>query len=174
MTSIFSAAAEWLTREDNTCRKERLARLDWLASRSPDAEYWVFPGGLVSKYLFEEARYCFVYGQYFATTVVGLAYIEHTLASLFYASGRNDLERASISTLLKEALNHGCVSQMELDNLQHARDVRNAITHFRRPGHVDTIESRAVIDNRLPYAIIEEDARHVMETVLHLLGKNAV
>lgn len=140
MTNNNSIAEEWLTHEDNICRQDRLARLNWLSSRSPDAEYWTFPGGLISKYLFEETRYCFVYGQFLATTVLGLSYIEHTLASLFYASGRNDLERASISTLLREALNCGWINQIEFDNLQRAREVRNPITHFRRPGYDDTIE----------------------------------
>ena len=173
MNNINSTVEEWLTSEDSICRQDRLARLNWLASKAPDTEYWAFLGGPMSKYLFEEARYCFVYGQFLATIVLGLSYIEHTLAGLFYASGRNNLERASISTLLKEALNYGWIDQTEFDNLQHAREIRNPVTHFRRPGYDDTIEYRAVMENELPYTIIEEDARHVMETVLHLLGKNA-
>ncbi len=134
----------------------------------------MFPGGQISKYLFEEARYCFVYGQFLATIVMGLSFIEHTLASLFYASGRNDLERASISTLLLEALNSEWIDQSEFDNLERAKKVRNPITHFRKPGHIDTIDYRMVMQNELPYLIIEEDAKHVMETVLHLLGKQTV
>jgi len=173
MTNSISTAEEWLTREDDICRQDRLARLNWIASKSPDTEYWTFPGGLISTYLFEEARYCFVYGQFLATIVLGLSYIEHTLASLLYMSGRRDLARANISTLLKEALNCGWIEQAEFDNLQHARKIRNPITHFRRPGYDDTIEYRTVRENELPYTIIEEDARHVMKTVLHLLGKNA-
>jgi hypothetical protein len=173
MMNNNSIAEEWLTREDNICHQDRLARLNWLASRLPDAEYWTFPGGLTSKYLFEEIRYCFVYGQFLATIVLGLSYIERTLASLFYASGRNDLERASITTLLREALNCGWINQIEFDNLQRVRKIRNPITHFRRPGYDDTIEYRAVIENKLPYTVVEEDAQHVLGTVLHLLGKNA-
>lgn len=172
MKNSISMAEEWLTREDGICRKDRLARLEWLANKLPDAEYWTFSGGLISKYLFEETRYCFVYGQFLATIVIGLSYIEHTLASLFYAIGRDDLERANISTLLREALNCGWMNQIEFDNLQRARETRNPITHFRRPGHDETIEYRAVTENELPYIIIEEDARHVVETVLHLLGRN--
>ena len=103
---------------------------------------------------------------------MGLSYIEHTLAALFYASGRNDLERANISTLLEEALKYNWIDQEEFDNLQRARKIRNPITHFRRPGYHDTIEFRSVMENENPYAVIEEDARQVMEIVLRLLGKN--
>jgi hypothetical protein len=167
------ASEEWLTREDNVCRQERLARFIWLATNAPDAEYWVFPGRLMSKNLFEEARYCFVYGQFLATIVLGLAYIEHTLAGLFYASGRNDLKRAGISILLQESLTYKWIAQAEFDNLQRARRIRNPVTHFRRPFHSDTIEYRTVKQDELPYTIIEKDARYVMETVLHLLRRSA-
>jgi len=166
------SAEEWLDREDTICRQDRLKRLQWLVDRIPEANYWTFPGGLMSKFLFEEARYCFVYGQFLATIVLGLSYIEHTLAALFYASGRNDLERANISTLLEEALKYNWIDQEEFDNLQRARKIRNPITHFRRPGYHDTIEFRSVMKNENPYAVIEEDARQVMEIVLRLLGKN--
>ena len=45
----------------------------------------------MAKFLFEETRYCFAYGQYLAVIVLGVAFIERTLAAEFYASGRNDL-----------------------------------------------------------------------------------
>jgi hypothetical protein len=173
MSTNISVSEEWVNREDSKCRQDRLERLNWLTSKTPETEYWKFSGALISKYLYEEARYCFVYGQFLATIVLGLSYIEHTLASQFYAAGYNNLERANISTLLKEALTYGWIDQKEFDNLQHAREIRNPVTHFRRPGYDDTIEYRAVLENELPYNIIEEDARYVMETALHLLGKNA-
>ena len=174
MDNLNLSSQEWLNREDSVARQDRLARLDWLVSKAPAAEYWAFPGGVMAKYLFEETRYCFVYGQFLATIVLGLSYIEHTLAALFYAAGRNDLERANISTLLREAIDYGWVNQTEFDNLERARETRNPVTHFRRPLHDDTVEYRAVIRNERPYNIIEEDARHVMETVLNLLDKSAV
>lgn len=174
MNNINATPEEWITHEDIARRQDRLARLNWLVSKAPAAEYWLFPGGSMSKYIFEEVRYCFVYGQFLAAIVLGLSYIEHTLAGLFYASGRDDLERASISTLLKEALNYDWIDEREFNNLQHARQLRNPITHFRRPLDDETVEYRSVMQNELPYAIIEEDAQHVVETVLHLLAKNAV
>lgn len=174
MTETFSKPEEWLTHEDNACHEDRLARLRWLADHALDAEYWTFPGGLTSKYLFEEARYCYVYGQFLASIVLGLSYIEHALAGLFSASGRNDLKRKGISILLKEALNYGWINQTEFDNLEHARKIRNPVNHFRKPGYDDTVEYRASVENELPYAIIEEDAQHIIETVMHLLGKNAI
>lgn len=168
-----SQAQAWLEREDSLCREDRLARLEWLAGLIPPAEHLLFPGGWIAKYLFEEARSCFVYGQFMAATVLGIAYIEHTLAALLYATGRSDLKRANFSALLREAADLGWLDKTESDNLDRARSVRNPITHFRRPGYQDTIEYRSVIQNEMPYSILEEDARHVMRAVFRLLSKNA-
>ncbi|MFQ5853840.1 MAG: hypothetical protein ACE5JU_25050 [Candidatus Binatia bacterium] len=165
---------EWLSREDATCRDDRIARLNWLGARMPPAEYLTFPGGLTAKYLFEEARYCFVYGQFLATIVLSLAFVERTLAALFYANGRDDLERANIRTLLREARNANWVTDEEFGALERARTLRNPVAHFRRPLHEGTIEYRAVQENEIPYAIIEQDARHAITVVMNLLAKNAV
>jgi hypothetical protein len=165
---------EWLAREDGVERESRMARLSWLAAELPKIEYLVFPGGLVAKQLFQEARYCFTYGQFLATIVLGLAYIEHTLAGLLYAAGRSDLERAGASKLLMEATELGWLSVDEVENLDRARGLRNAVTHFRAFGRDDSVEVRAVFRNQDPYIIIEEDARHVMKTAFHILSRYTV
>jgi hypothetical protein len=61
----------------------------------PNAEWMLYGTGPVSKCLFEEARYCFAYGQYLGSIIPGLAFLEMSLAGAFYAAGRSDLERAS-------------------------------------------------------------------------------
>jgi len=66
---------EWLAHEDMNCKSDRVARLDWLASITPEAEYLTFPAGLTAKYLYEEARYSFVYGQFLASILLGFAFI---------------------------------------------------------------------------------------------------
>lgn len=54
---LATIAKSWLDREDSKCSADRRARLEWVASLAPEAEYLTFPGGWVAKYLFEEARY---------------------------------------------------------------------------------------------------------------------
>jgi hypothetical protein len=174
MTDFAAQAQEWVTNEDNVTRENRLARIQWLASRTPAVNYLRFDGGWLTKSLYEEARYSFVYAQFLGVIMLGLSFIEHTLAAIFYASGRNDLQRASISRLLQEAVEEGWLTPVEFENLDHAREIRNRITHFRPPLHDHTIEYRAMTENEMPYALIENDARHVMEAVFHLLGKTAI
>ncbi len=164
---------EWILNEDKKCQGDRIARLDWLVSITPPDEIWVFHGAPITNYLFEEARYSFIYAQFLATVVLGFSFIEHTLAALFYASGRDDLERANISILLKEALNYGWITQDEFDKLEKAKKTRNPITHFRKPLNEDTIEYRSIFSNEHHYEIIEKDARNVLKAVFHLLSKVA-
>jgi hypothetical protein len=163
-------AREWLAREDEVCREGRLERLEWLARRMPISEYLGFPGGWIAKCLFEEARYCFAYGQFVATVMLGLSYIEHTLAAILYAFGRSDLERANISVLFREAAREGWLTDTEFAALEEIRRLRNPLAHFRKPLADGTIERRSFLEGELPYAVLEEDAKKVMEAAVHLLG----
>ena len=167
-------SSEWLANEDGTCFDDRKARLDWLGANSSLAMYWTFPGGLSAKSLFEEARYSFVYGQFLAIIFLGLAYIERTLAAVFYGEGRNDLERANLSLLLREAEIHGLIGSSEARDLDEAREGRNAYVHFRRPGHEDSLEARAVHEDEAPYDLIEREATAVMSAAFMILNKNVV
>ena len=167
-------AAQWLTCEDETCHAARVERLRWLAGELPKAEHLRFPGGLMAKSLFEETRYCFVYGQYLAVVVLGMAFVERTLAAEFYAAGRNDLERASISKLLQEARSADWLSEAEYEAFDRARRIRNPVTHFRRPGHCENVERRMVDEDEYPYTVLEQDARTIAAAVMHIVGRNAV
>ena len=168
----MSTSREWLSEEDFKCYQDRLSRLDWLIGNSPGGEYWTFPGGLLAKSLFEEARYCFVYAQFLATIFLGLAYIERTLGALFYGAGHNDFQRASLAILLEEAHAKGLLGDGEYQGIERIRKNRNAYAHFRRPEDESSIEARAILENVTPYEIIEQDSTAVLTTVLHLVSKN--
>jgi len=165
----------WLDSEDEACRNGRLARLDWIATLAPKAAIWLFPGGWVAKGLFEEARYCFVYGQYIAAVALGMAYIEYTIAANLYAAGGKDkLERANITGLLREAASAGWITEEEYSDLNTGRILRNPLIHFRRPLFEDTIEYRAVSLNEQPDKILEADAQHVMRAMFRVCARQAV
>lgn len=172
--SQMNEAAQWISREDEICRADRVERLKWLSTELPKSGHLMFPGGLMAKFLFEETRYCFAYGQYLAVIVLGMAFIERTLAAEFYSAGRNDLERSNISKLLQEARSAKWLSAAEYEAFDRARRIRNPVTHFRRPGHCENIEHRMVEENEYPYTVIEQDARTIAAAVMHLVGRNAV
>lgn len=136
--------------------------------------YWIFPGGLLAKSLFEEMRYCFLYAQFLATILLGLAYIERTVAALFYQTGRNDLDRANISVLLRKAHTAALIDDREFQDLERIRENRNIYAHFRSPGHEESIEARTILENKVPYKTIEQDATTVITVAIHMVDKNAV
>jgi hypothetical protein len=106
-----------------------------------------------------------------ATILLGLAFIEHTLCSLFFSFGRNDLERARLSTLLDEGVESGWLTEEEHQKLSNSRQIRNSLAHFRPPLHPERIEYRAFIDSEThPYEILETDARDLMEVVFSLFS----
>lgn len=168
------AAEEWLNNEDNVCREDRLSRLKWIIQNYPDIEIAMLQGGLKSHYLFEEARYSFVYGQFFASTMLSLAFIENSLSSYFFGAGRNDLKRAGAFDLLNEAKKEGIITNYEFNLLDKVRKLRNPITHFKEPMNEESIEIRGLKDNKHPYIIIEDDAKKTIYAMFKLMGKQSL
>ena len=118
-------------------------------------------------------RYCFAYSQFVAASLVGLAYIERTLAAYYYAAGRNDLQRATLTDLLREAQAHGLIDRDQREDLERIRQIRNAYAHFRRPGREDGVEYRAIVDDESCYGIIERDASAVVEAALWISAQRS-
>ncbi|MCJ7587142.1 MAG: hypothetical protein MUQ00_04475 [Candidatus Aminicenantes bacterium] len=71
-------------------------------------------------------------------------------------------------------LSGGWLSQEDFDRFDRMRRLRNPLVHFRRPLAADAIEARAVGQNSHPDAVLEKDAREILEGVLRLLGRSAV
>ena len=124
--------------------------------------------------MFEEARYCFVYGQFLSSAILGFAFVERTLAAMFYASGRDDLQRSSSKKLFQEAQDEDWISKEEFDLFEKARKLRNPLTHFRTPMHEEQPESRAFREGSEPHEVVEGDAQRILVVVFRLLERNSV
>lgn len=174
MSGEPSTAEQWLHAEDQGCFDERVARLEWLASKAPQRQHWLFFGGWLNQQLFEQARYCFVYGQFLGTAALGFPFVERTLAAMFYVSGRDRLAKYGKSEkLFKEALKEGWIDEEEYESLEKARRVRNPLPHFRTPLHEELPESRALRQESEPHEVVEEDAKQILEVVFRLVERNA-
>ena len=173
---MTDSVTSWIENEDRGCREARVARLEWLAKNYPPNRYgFLLSGGWISKQLLEEARYCFAYGQYLASAVLGVAFVERILAAEFYAtSGRNDLERAGGQKLLREARQCGWITDAEFDQLDRVRQLRHSMVHFRRPIGAGTVERRAGQQECHQEQIIEDDARGILAAVFGILAKKAI
>ena len=167
-------AKDWVIHEDSVTQQDRVTRLQWLLQHTPQNEIWLYHGGLLSQELFEQTRYCYVYGQFLATIILGLSFIENTLGAMFFTTGRNDLERANISTLITEAFNEGWISSKEKQELDQARIIRNDVTHFRKPGDETSIIQRIRTEEYEIEVLFEQEAREVMLVVFNILSRFSV
>ena len=164
----------WLSDTNQVFSKKGADRLEWLMSQTPRSSHWVFPGGSVTINLFEAASYCFVNGQFLGAMVMGLSYIEHTLAGLFVAAGRKELENAGVEVLAKEALSLSLLKQKDFDIIKEAALKRDAkLSIGRSVGKIAQGQPMIQEDAR-ESAIYEEDGRRVMSVVVRLLDKKIV
>jgi hypothetical protein len=171
----MSEAHDWLVSEDESTRAKRAERLAWLVEAYPGGPHGLLiHGGWLSKQLLEEVKYCFTYGQYVATAVMGYALIERLLAAELYARGRDELERAASERLIAAAREHGMITDTEYDVLNSIRNLRNPLLHYRRPFSDGTIESRWSKEEQHPEDFLEADARIVITATFRLLARHAV
>lgn len=169
----IATAREWVEHEDLVAQSDRIARLAWLVDNYPSSELgFLLNGGWLSQKLLEEAKYCFVYGQFLAASILGVAFIERVLAAQFYATGRDELERASAQRLLQEALKSKWITQEEFEQFDAIRSLRNPIVHFRKPLSPDTHERRAIKQNADLYEIAERDAEAILISVFQVLQRS--
>jgi hypothetical protein len=160
----------WILNEDAVTLQDRTERLQWMSEISPQNDDWLFHGGILTKSLFEETRYCFVYGQFLAAITLGLSFLERTLASVQFGQGKDHLEREGVKKLCDSALEKGLITQAEYVQIEKARKDRNRILHFRQPGNEDTIEYISISNNAQPFALFEEEARSVIKIIFILLS----
>ena len=92
---------------------------------------------------------------------------------MFYASGRDDLVRATSKKLFEEALDQGWLNKGEFELFEEARKLRNPLAHFRTPMHEELPEWRAFHEGSEPHDVVESDARQILEVVFRLVERNA-
>ena len=173
-TDLERKSGNWLSDTNQVFSKKGANRLEWLVNQTPRSSHWIFPGGTVTINLFEAASYCFVNGQFLAAMVMGLSYIEHTLAGLFAAAGRKELENAGVEVLAREAMSLALLKQKDFDIIKEATKKRDAKFAMRRSVGLQTSDNPIIDENEQESAIYEEDGRKVMSVVIRLLDKKMV
>lgn len=140
-TDQFTA---WLEEDDSQSRPYRAQRLRLLVKEYGSAEgIRLFHGGPMSAIAFEEARQAYLHGLFAACTIMCQVCLEHMLAGIFRAAGRDDLDRATFKMLLREARDDEIVSEDEFTLFDRLRTLRNPYAHPRTPTGKGSIISRA-------------------------------
>jgi len=154
-------ALEWLSREDEVSGRQTGQALlgckpcstfrPPVLQRRPDCEILVRGGTLLLRLR-----------PVLASVLTGLAFIERELSAQFFASGRNDLTKASIARLMDEALKYGWITAGQRSELTRARHVRNAVAHYQEAqtrlnlGHHQMIARRQTFANFISEPLTSE------------------
>lgn len=164
-------AKQWIQNEDRVARSMRTERLQWLLENAPQNEIWLFHAGNLNCELFEQMRYSYVYCQDLSVILLGLSFIEHTLASLLYESGRDDLARKNLSLLVQEARNNFLIDSEEEASIEEARKIRNDITHFRTPTENSSIDWQTKYNRKAFFSVINVNAKKIVKVCFLLMNK---
>lgn len=167
-TSLREKLIQALSRSDESTRAERAGRIEWLAQH--DSRPPAYFGPMDTLRVLEEARLCFISGQFVATVMLATSFVEHTLADelgeLSLIKGKPTLDR--MIELARDNL--GFPSDL-LDRADRLRNLRNPFTHRRPLEDKDTFGNRFMSAKVHPGAILEADAKLAIGVIYELFRR---
>lgn len=147
---------------DDDSRSARASRIEWASSLYQSRR--MVSGELVQLSLMEEARVCFVNGQFLATVLCATSAVEHLLVAELQAkivlAGKTTL-----GPLIQKACDENLFLPTVIQRLQTLNERRNPLAHRRDPGNESTLASRYLQHQLHPNALMENDARFAMEVM---------
>jgi hypothetical protein len=151
-------ALKWF---DEQYREDRADRLIWLSQFQPEFGL-IASERLEPLSLLEEARVCFVNGNFIAALLVASSYIEQVLVS--------ELEERSIvgpRETLQKAMETARAANIFaatlLDGADHLRLIRNPYVHRKPDEHAHNLTTRYRAQDAHPQWFLEADAKLALE-----------
>ena len=163
--------ADWLDAQHRESRHERLNRLRFVVDEFGAPRHLLLPGGFLTLRAFEEAKSCFVNGDFIGCILLSQLGLERLIGGLFRLSGRDDLERAGFADLLQEALQERYLSEREFEIFDGLRRMRNPYAHNRPPMHAEGLIPRVVATGKEPEELFEEDARRAIRALFSIFTR---
>lgn len=94
----------------------------------------LFPGGFAPARAFEEARWCYVNGQFIGCVLLCKLMLEHVLAAHFSLKGEDEIVAGGFNLICEKAVKERLISQEEHDAFQV---LRTWFTQSIRPSSKD-------------------------------------
>ncbi|WP_457393627.1 hypothetical protein [Roseateles sp. P5_E1] len=164
---LRSQLIDALAESDSNTRDDRADRLVWL-SMLPTA-----PPVLIGRFeqfrLREEARVCFVQGNFIAVVLTALALIEQTLTEeLLHLGLSDDKVPKSTQRLFDLAHERGILSAEQIKRAHMVREHRNPLGHFRPPDDPKGPVRRYREGDLHPDRMLEDDAKEAISLAFDL------
>ena len=153
---------EALSGFDEDSRLARARRIEWASSlyQSPG----LVSGEIVPLSLMEEARVCFVNGQFMATVLCATSVVEHLLVDELDARGMVN-GKSTLGPSIGAARGARIFPAEMLERLESLNSLRNPIAHRRGERDASSLASRYCRHQIHPSALMESDARFSLEVM---------
>jgi len=156
----------YLKEEDSTSLPYRLKRIRFMVKAfSKENGYLVLPGGELSLHFFEEARLCYLNGQFIACVMLCQSLLEEIFRGLLRETGimlDRDLNKAGFETLTEEALKHALITLSEAEAFHRLRSYRNKYVHPRPPSSVKWLPRRMLDEEKSILELTQADAQEAL------------
>lgn len=168
---------QWLIGEDATRIRSRVGRLKFSFREFGSANGLQFFHGTLTQRFFEEARWCFINGQFIACVLLCQCFLESSLRSLLAAGGQNYgvsdkwLEDAGFYELMEKARDCGIVSPSQARDCHSVRRMRVEYVHARPAFSRKHIAHRMVRQRKSTIGLSERDARQARKVMLRINQK---
>lgn len=162
VSADMSPLIEALRWFDDDSRPKRASRIEWASSlyQSPG----MVAGELVQLNLMEEARVCYINGQFLATMLCATSAVEHLLVAEL--EERINLSgKLTLGPLIEKADAMSLLPPEVIERLKVLNERRNPVAHRRPPEDESTLASRYLQKKVHPNVLLEADAKLSLEVM---------
>jgi hypothetical protein len=139
---------------------ERAERIRWLSTVIPKGSGYLMP--LESMRVFQEAKDCFVYGQFVATLVLAASFMEHWLGGILSAAGQSKVAGQGLKAIIAHCRDADVIPATLCDKVDALRLSRNPFVHLKPFDHPHSLGQRMLARRMHPDSILEADARDAL------------
>lgn len=157
-----------LERADRRALRERAARIRWLNRLLPARSgYLGMP--LETFHIFDEAKFCFVYGSFAATVVLAAAFVEHWLAGRLAGLGYERAANTGLAATVEYCRVHDVLPDVLTSRIDRLRQIRNPFVHLKSFDHAHSLGRRAMRLAKHPHDLLEMDAKESLVTIYSVI-----
>jgi hypothetical protein len=142
---------------------ERAERIRWLSTIIPKGGGYMMP--LESMRVFQEAKDCFVYGQFVATLVLAASFMEHWLGGILNAAGQQKVAGQGLKAIVAHCREFNVIPVVLCDKIDSLRLSRNPFVHLKSFDHPHNLGQRMLTRRAHPDSILESDARDALSAM---------
>lgn len=166
-SNINEKLVEALAWFDEDSRLDRVKRIDRASSlyQSPG----IVSGEFVPLAMMEEARDCFVNGQYMAAVLCAASLIEHLIVAKLENKSGASSNKLTLGMLLDNDSVKKIFPAETLDRLKELNELRNPLAHRRATNDKTTLTNRYLTRQVHPHVVMENDARLSLEIMYEFI-----